>query len=83
MDNLSVSSLDKFFEESSLFKEDRINEQKELKALENKKLINISDNSLRCKRCHNNNIDIRRIQIRRSDEEATLVYYCLNCRKII
>jgi hypothetical protein len=47
MDNLSVISLDKFFEESSLFKEDRINEQKELKALENKKLINISVNSLR------------------------------------
>jgi len=82
MDNLSVSSLDKFFEESSLFNEDRINEQKELKSLE-KKVINISDNSLRCKRCHNNNIDIRRIQIRRSDEEATLVYYCLNCKKII
>jgi len=82
MDNLSVSSLDKFFEESSLFNEDRINEQKELKSLENK-IINISDNSLRCKRCQNNNIDIRRIQIRRSDEEATLVYYCLNCKKII
>jgi len=82
MDNLSVSSLDKFFEESSLFKEDRINEQKELKSLE-KRIINISDKSLICKRCHNNNIDIRRLQIRRSDEEATLVYYCLNCKKII
>ena len=82
MNNLSDSSLDKFFEESPLFNEDRINEQNELKSLE-KKTINIPDNSLRCKRCHNNNIDIRRIQIRRSDEEGTLIFFCLNCKKII
>jgi len=37
MDNLSDSSLDKFFEESPLFNEDRINEQKELKSLKKKK----------------------------------------------
>lgn len=78
----NFNSLDNFFEESSLFKEDRIKEQQELKLLENN-TSNISDSSLRCKRCNNNNIDIRRFQIRRSDEEATLVYYCLNCKKII
>ena len=82
MDNNSVNSIDKFFEESSLFQKDRINEKEELEFYENKK-FNFLDKSLYCKRCHNNNIDMRRIQIRRSDEEATLVYYCLNCKRII
>ncbi|ORX49956.1 hypothetical protein BCR36DRAFT_583563, partial [Piromyces finnis] len=70
------SELDKFFEESPLFEEDRKREQEELKLLE--KMLhndNILDKSLRCKRCLNNNIDMRRIQLRRTDEEATLVYY--------
>jgi len=82
MDKFSVKELDKFFDESEIFKEDRIREKKEVQLLENK-LTNISNNIIRCKRCHSSNIDIRRLQIRRTDEEATLVYYCLNCNKII
>ena len=37
-----------------------------------------------CPRCKNNKyIELRRLQIRKSDEEATLVYYCSNCKRII
>ncbi|KAG4082101.1 hypothetical protein H8356DRAFT_1754570 [Neocallimastix lanati (nom. inval.)] len=67
MDNISMKALDKFFKESSLFND----EKKEIKK-----------NSICCKRCNNNKyIELRRLQIRRCDEEATIVYYCSNLLK--
>ncbi|ORX78475.1 hypothetical protein BCR32DRAFT_282221 [Anaeromyces robustus] len=77
MDN---NSLDKFFEESPLFKEERLSEKKKLNLIDDKVINSMSmDGALRCKRCNNNNIVMKRLQIRRSDEAGHLVYYCLNC----
>ncbi|KAG4082043.1 hypothetical protein H8356DRAFT_1438058 [Neocallimastix lanati (nom. inval.)] len=75
MDNISMKALDKFFKESSLFSEDRLREKN--------KLPEIKKNSICCKRCNNNKyIELRRLQIRRCDEEATIVYYCSNFDKL-
>jgi len=72
-------NIDSFFEESEIFKEDRLNEKDQL----GRPSINPINSSLRCKRCNGNNIDMRHLQIRRSDEAPTLVYYCVNCNKVI
>ena len=83
MDNISMESLDKFFRESSLFREDRLRKKNKLPLLDENK-NDIKDNSYYCPRCKNNKyIELRRLQIRKSDEEATLVYYCSNCKRII
>jgi Transcription factor S-II (TFIIS). len=86
MDNHSTDSLDKFFDESPLFEEERRREQEELEALKKRKSAHkqaASNNSFRCKICHNRITNIRRVQLRRSDEESTVVYYCANCRKTL
>ncbi|KAG4101119.1 hypothetical protein H8356DRAFT_1422366 [Neocallimastix lanati (nom. inval.)] len=41
------------------------------------------DECLKCKICQSRNVDIRRIQVRRSDEGPTVVLYCLNCHKVL
>ncbi|KAG4082469.1 hypothetical protein H8356DRAFT_1753388 [Neocallimastix lanati (nom. inval.)] len=81
MDNISMKALDKFFKESSLFSEDRLREKNKLPVLDDEKK-EIKKNSICCKRCNNNKyIELRRLQIRRCDEEATIVYYCSNLLK--
>jgi len=75
-----TENFDDFFEQSPLFEENRIREKKELEIF-NKNEIVLPDKSLRCKRCNNANIELRRII--RSEDDAPVVPYCLNCEKII
>jgi DNA-directed RNA polymerase subunit M/transcription elongation factor TFIIS len=83
MDNTSMKSLDNFFRESSLFREDRLRKKPRLPLLDEDK-NDVKDNSICCPRCNNAKyIELKRLQIRKSDEEATLAYYCSNCKSVI
>ena len=81
----STEELDKFFEESPLFEEDRKREQKELEllnSLKNKDEDDMLDESLKCKICQSRNVDIRRMLDPR-DKGCMAVLYCLNCHKVL
>ncbi|KAL6625767.1 hypothetical protein U3516DRAFT_537863 [Neocallimastix sp. 'constans'] len=75
-----MKALDKFLKNRS---EDSLREKNKLPVLDDEKK-EIKKYSICCKRCNNNKyIELRRLQIRRCDEEATIVYYCSNCKRII
>ncbi|ORX42854.1 hypothetical protein BCR36DRAFT_150106 [Piromyces finnis] len=81
MTKLTDEEIDDFFMNSPLFEEDRKKEKEEIERLE-KMLIGNVNCPIVCKRCKTKNIELRSLQIRRTDEGPTLVYYCINCNKI-
>jgi len=80
MESYDESELDDFFEQSPLFQEDRMQEKKELE-IYNKRVSTLAKASFRCDRCKGYDIQLRRLI--RSEVDYPVVYYCLNCGKII